>query len=151
MYELLVLALLMHWPLHAYRVAKIANEIIGPEEQISTGTLSSLFTKLERAGLISPADPGTAPFPGAHAGYLVSSRHLSQALSHQGAAPGVFSAREPALPGGALPGPLQAGLALQANGRAGCGRQPPQTRTYECCFTGRGHGAYAAQDRAMAA
>jgi len=63
MYELLVLALLMHWPLHAYRVAKIANEIIGPEEQISTGTLSSLFTKLERAGLISPADPGTAPFP----------------------------------------------------------------------------------------
>jgi DNA-binding PadR family transcriptional regulator len=63
MYELLVLALLMHWPLHAYRVAKIANEIIGPEEQISTGTLSSLFTKLERAGLISPVDPGTAPFP----------------------------------------------------------------------------------------
>jgi DNA-binding PadR family transcriptional regulator len=64
MYELLVLALLMHWPLHAYRVAKIANEIIGPEEQISTGTLSSLLAKLERAGLISPADPGTAPFPG---------------------------------------------------------------------------------------
>src|SRR5260370_7477490 len=63
MYELLVLALLMHWPLHAYRIAKIANEIIGPEEQISTGTLSSLFTKLEQAGLISPADPGTAPFP----------------------------------------------------------------------------------------
>src|SRR6266436_4620302 len=64
MYELLVLSLLMHWPLHAYRVAKIANEIIGPEEQISTGTLSSLLAKLERAGLISPADPGTAPFPG---------------------------------------------------------------------------------------
>jgi len=63
MYELLVLALLMHWPLHAYRIAKIANEIIGPEEQISTGTLSSLLAKLERAGLISPADPGTAPFP----------------------------------------------------------------------------------------
>src|SRR5215472_8223836 len=63
MYELLVLALLMHWPLHAYRIAKIANEIIGPEEQISTGTLSSLLAKLERAGLISPADPGTTPFP----------------------------------------------------------------------------------------
>jgi len=62
-YELLVLALLMHWPLHAYRIAKIANEIIGPEEQISTGTLSSLLTKLERAGLISPADLGTTPFP----------------------------------------------------------------------------------------
>src|SRR5260370_37587299 len=64
MYELLVLALLMHWPLHAYRIAKIANEIIGPEEQISTGTLSSLLAKLERAGQISPADPRTAPFPG---------------------------------------------------------------------------------------
>jgi len=63
MYELLVLSLLMHWPLHAYRIAKIANEIIGPEEQISTGTLSSLLAKLEQAGLITPADPGTAPFP----------------------------------------------------------------------------------------
>jgi len=63
MYELLVLALLMHWPLHAYRIAKIANEIIGPEEQISTGTLSSLLAKLERAGLISPAGLGTTPFP----------------------------------------------------------------------------------------
>ena len=63
MYELLVLSLLMHWPLHAYRIAKIANEIIGPEEQISTGTLSSLLAKLEQAGMITPADPGTAPFP----------------------------------------------------------------------------------------
>jgi DNA-binding PadR family transcriptional regulator len=53
----------MHWPLHAYRIAKIANEIIGPEEQISTGTLSSLLAKLEQAGLITLADPGTAPFP----------------------------------------------------------------------------------------
>ena len=63
MYELLVLALLMHWPLHAYRIAKIANEIIGPEEQISTGTLSSLLAKLEQTGLISPAEPRTTPFP----------------------------------------------------------------------------------------
>jgi DNA-binding PadR family transcriptional regulator len=63
MYELLVLSLLMHWPLHAYRLAKIANEIIGPEERISAGTLSSLLTKLEQAGLIQPADLGTVPFP----------------------------------------------------------------------------------------
>ena len=62
MYELLVLSLLMHWPLHAYRIAKIANEIIGPEEQISTGTLSTLLRKLVQAGLITPADPGTTPF-----------------------------------------------------------------------------------------
>ncbi len=63
MYELLVLSLLMHWPLHAYRIAKIANEIIGPEEQISTGTLSTLLNKLVLAELIAPADPGIAPFP----------------------------------------------------------------------------------------
>ena len=63
MYELLVLALLMHWPLHAYRVAKIANEIIGPEEQISTGTLSTLLNRLVQAGLITPAEAGTSPFP----------------------------------------------------------------------------------------
>ena len=63
MYELLVLSLLMHWPLHAYRIAKIGNEIIGPEEQISTGTLSSLLNRLVQAGLITPADSGTSPFP----------------------------------------------------------------------------------------
>ncbi len=63
MYELLVLSLLMHWPLHAYRLAKIANQIIGPEEQISTGTLSSLLTKLEQTGLINLADPALVPFP----------------------------------------------------------------------------------------
>ncbi len=43
MYELLVLALLMHWPLHAYLIAEIANHILGPWERISRGTLSSLF------------------------------------------------------------------------------------------------------------
>ena len=63
MYELLILSLLMHWPLHAYRIAKIGNEIIGPEEQISTGTLSSLLSKLAQAGLITPVDPATSPFP----------------------------------------------------------------------------------------
>src|SRR5205823_5557839 len=49
MYELLVLALLMHWPLYAYLIAEIANHILGPWERISRGTLSSLLTKLEQA------------------------------------------------------------------------------------------------------
>lgn len=62
MYELLVLALLMHWPLYAYLIAEIANHILGPWEQISRGTLSSLLTKLEQAGLIAPADPAGVPF-----------------------------------------------------------------------------------------
>lgn len=63
MYELLVLALLMHWPLYAYLIAEIANHILGPWERISRGTLSSLLTKLEQAGLIAPADPAQVPFP----------------------------------------------------------------------------------------
>ncbi len=36
MYELLVMALLMHWPLYAYLIAEIANHILGPWEQISS-------------------------------------------------------------------------------------------------------------------
>jgi DNA-binding PadR family transcriptional regulator len=63
MYELLVLALLMHWPLYAYLIADIANHILGPWERISRGTLSSLLTKLEQAGLIVLADPTQVPFP----------------------------------------------------------------------------------------
>ncbi len=62
MYELLVLALLMHWSLYAYLIAEIANHILGPWERISRGTLSSLLTKLEQAGLIVPADPTQVPF-----------------------------------------------------------------------------------------
>src|SRR5712692_1969575 len=62
MYELLVLALLMHWPLYAYLIAEIANHILGPWERISRGTLSSLLTRLEQAGLIAPADPTQVPF-----------------------------------------------------------------------------------------
>lgn len=62
MYELLVLALLMHWPLHAYLISEIANHILGPWEHISRGTLSSLLHKLEQSGLITPADPAQVPF-----------------------------------------------------------------------------------------
>ena len=63
MYELLVLALLMHWPLYAYLIADIANHILGPWERISRGTLSSLLTRLEQDGFIAPADPSQVPFP----------------------------------------------------------------------------------------
>src|SRR5215831_6298057 len=62
MYELLVLSLLMDWPLHAYLIAAIANHILGPWEQVSRGTLSTLLAKLEREGLLIPADPSQVPF-----------------------------------------------------------------------------------------
>src|SRR5262249_4082350 len=72
MYELLVLSLLMHWPLHAYRIAKIANDIVGPEERISTGTLSTLIGKLTHAGLITAADATMTPFPSDRASQVLA-------------------------------------------------------------------------------
>jgi DNA-binding PadR family transcriptional regulator len=56
MYELLVLALLMHGQWHGYLISKIANEMIGPWAKISSGTLYPLLARLEQAGLI-----GTLP------------------------------------------------------------------------------------------
>jgi DNA-binding PadR family transcriptional regulator len=52
MYELLVLALLMHGLWHGYLISKIANEMIGPWAKISPGTLYPLLTRLEQSGLI---------------------------------------------------------------------------------------------------
>jgi DNA-binding PadR family transcriptional regulator len=66
MYELLVLALLMHWPLHAYLIARMTNNIIGPWEQISRGTLSALLTRLEQDGLIAAVDAAEVPFHTGH-------------------------------------------------------------------------------------
>ena len=53
MYELLVLSFLMYRPLHGYLIAKMSNDILGPWEKVSRGTLYPLLTKLERAGLIT--------------------------------------------------------------------------------------------------
>ncbi|WP_165423469.1 PadR family transcriptional regulator [Ktedonosporobacter rubrisoli] len=63
MYELLVLSLLMRWPIYAYLIATIANDILGPWEKISRGTLSALLTRLEKAKLVAPGDPEQVPFP----------------------------------------------------------------------------------------
>jgi DNA-binding PadR family transcriptional regulator len=67
MYELLVLALLMRWPLHAYLIASMTNHIMGPWEKISRGSLSTLLKKWEQAGLIEPGDPEQVPFPSTRA------------------------------------------------------------------------------------
>jgi len=60
MYELLVLALLMHGPWHGYLITKIANEMIGPWAKISPGTLYPLLTRLEQCGLIEALPPEEA-------------------------------------------------------------------------------------------
>ncbi|SRR5712692_4161927 len=67
MYELLVLALLMRWPLYAYLIADITNNIMGPWEKISRGSLSALLKKLEQTGFIQPGDPAQVPFPSVRA------------------------------------------------------------------------------------
>ena len=56
MYELLIIALLLHWPLNGYRIAKIMNDIIGPITKVSFGTLYPLLSKLEQNHLIASTE-----------------------------------------------------------------------------------------------
>jgi DNA-binding PadR family transcriptional regulator len=67
LYELIVLSLLMHWPLHGYVIARISNDMLGPWEKISKGTMYSLLGKLERGALIQLTDSDKA--------YHISDRH----------------------------------------------------------------------------
>jgi DNA-binding PadR family transcriptional regulator len=53
MYELIILSLLMRFPIHGYLMMKITNDQIGPWARISSGTLSTILSKLEQAGLIA--------------------------------------------------------------------------------------------------
>src|SRR6266852_2351939 len=53
MYELIILSLLMRWPLHVYLIVKITNDQIGPWAKISSGTLSTMLSRLEQTGLIA--------------------------------------------------------------------------------------------------
>ena len=52
MYELIILSLLMRGPLHGYLIVKITNDQIGPWAKMSSGTLYTILTRLEQAGLI---------------------------------------------------------------------------------------------------
>ncbi len=53
MYELIILSLLMRWPVHGYLIVKIINDQIGPWAKISSGTLSTILSKMEQTGLIA--------------------------------------------------------------------------------------------------
>jgi DNA-binding PadR family transcriptional regulator len=83
MYELLVLALLMRWPLYAYLIASMTNHIMGPWEKISRGSLSALLKKWEQAGLIEPGDPEQVPFPSTRASRVYAITNLGQARFSQ--------------------------------------------------------------------
>ena len=58
MYELIILSLLMRFPLHGYLMMKITNDQIGPWAKVSSGTLSTILSKLEQAGLIAVLPQG---------------------------------------------------------------------------------------------
>ena len=53
MYELIILSLLMRWPMHGYLIMKVTNDQIGPWAKISSGTLSTILSRLEQAGFIA--------------------------------------------------------------------------------------------------
>lgn len=53
MYELIILSLLMRWPMHGYLIMKVTNDQLGPWAKISSGTLSTILSKLEQAGFIA--------------------------------------------------------------------------------------------------
>jgi DNA-binding PadR family transcriptional regulator len=58
MYEFIVLAQLMHGPMHGYLIAKIINDMIGPYARLSYGRLYPLLAKLEQSGLIEVVSEG---------------------------------------------------------------------------------------------
>lgn len=58
MYELIILSLLMRFPLHGYLMMKITNDQIGPWARISSGTLSTILSKMEQMGLIAVLPEG---------------------------------------------------------------------------------------------
>lgn len=53
MYELIILSLLMRWPMYGYLIMKVTNDQIGPWAKISSGTLSTMLSRLEQAGYIT--------------------------------------------------------------------------------------------------
>ena len=62
-YELIVLGGLMTGPYHGYFLAKVMSDMMGPWQKISTGNLYPLLARMQRAGLIKPADAAPSPMP----------------------------------------------------------------------------------------
>ena len=53
MYELMILALLMRWPMHGYLIASVLNDMLGPHARVSHGRLYPLLARLEAQGLVA--------------------------------------------------------------------------------------------------
>lgn len=61
-YELIILGRLMYAPYHGYLIMHVINEMIGPWQKVSAGTLYPLLARLERDGLIQ-ANVAAEPAP----------------------------------------------------------------------------------------
>lgn len=61
MYELLILALLMRDTMHGYLIARIMNDMIGPETKVSHGSLYPKLKTLEREGYITTSQATSEP------------------------------------------------------------------------------------------
>src|SRR6266542_1875143 len=62
-YELLILGFLMYAPYHAYLIMHVIDEMLGPWQKVSAGTLYPLLARLERDGLIESLAPQDTQAP----------------------------------------------------------------------------------------
>ena len=96
MYELLILALLMRAPMHGYLIARIMNDMIGPETKVSHGSLYPKLKALEQAGFItiSQATSETAHHDRQARAYMITDegrRHFQHLMMDTTAHPGEYS------------------------------------------------------------
>ena len=96
MYELLILALLMRDTMHGYLIAKIMNDMIGPETKVSHGSLYPKLKALEQEGYIttSQATSEAARHDRQARSYTITEegrRHFHRLMRDMTAHPGEYS------------------------------------------------------------
>ena len=96
MYELLILALLMRDTMHGYLIAKIMNDMIGPETKVSHGSLYPKLKALEQEGFItsSQVKSEAAHHDRQARAYSITGegrRHFHQLMMDTNAHPGEYS------------------------------------------------------------
>ncbi len=96
MYELLILALLMRDAMHGYLIAKIMNDMIGPETKVSHGSLYPKLKALEREGFIfvSESKDEASPHDRQARAYSISEAgrgRFQQLMMDMNAHPGEYS------------------------------------------------------------
>ena len=96
MYELLILALLMRDTMHGYLIARIMNDMIGPETKVSHGSLYPKLKTLEQGGLItaSQAKSESGHHDRQARAYTITDegrRHFHRLMMDMNAHPGEYS------------------------------------------------------------